>query len=312
MSLMKFKNQAVEITNSLDVRPYVAAIMDRLNWLESRLPADVPIILILGEHHSISSNLAAQQAVLEALKDREFSLGHEAAASVAPHGQLETTMIDRLYNDGVSGRGFLATSSLFQECVNQEKFGNVNDIANVNSPIFGDEVDIDERDPQARKLIKKHIKDHDGPIARAAPYAPMTQGMLLSNHAIVENALAHLKETKHRLYVQRTGAAHVTESTNLKTEETFPHENGLTRLFMAQGCAVIATIPYADGEISEYTHDYEGGTNLIYARGLDQTIAELEVRRYPIPTEEMEQTSEALLLKLLQQNSGNAFTPHIK
>ena len=140
----------------------------------------------------------------------------------------------------------------------------------------------------------------------------MMQGMLLSNHAIVENALAHLKETKHRLYVQRTGSAHVTESTNCKTDETFPHENGLTRLFMEQGCAVIAAIPYAAGEITEYIHDYEGGSNLIYARGLDQTIIDFQMRGYPIPREETEELPEALLLKKLEQESGNAFTLRIK
>ena len=152
MSLPLFKNEAVEITNPFDVRPYVNAIMERLNWLENRLPPDVPIIIILGEHHGISSHLAAGQAILEALKGRAFSLGHELPAAEAPRGQLETTLIYRMYNDAVSGNGYLAASSLFQECVNQKLFGNPNDIARVQSPVFQDEADIDERDSQAKRL----------------------------------------------------------------------------------------------------------------------------------------------------------------
>lgn len=312
MSLLTFKNEAIELNNPFDVRPYVNAIIARLNWLESRLPPDVPIIICLGEHHGISSHLAASQTLLESLKNCDFSLGYEAPAAIAPHGQLETTMIERMYNDAISGNGYLARSSLYQQCVDQKLFGNLNDIANVQSPGFGNEVDIDEKDPQAMRLIRTHVKDYDDPIVRNAEYAPMTQGMLLSNHAIVENALAHLAETKHRLYVQLTGSAHVTESTNCKTDETFPHANGLTQLFMQQGCAVIAAIPYAAGEITEYTHDYEGGSNLIYARGLDQTIVDFQMRGYPVSRAEMEETPEALLLKQLQQNSGDAFTLHIR
>lgn len=318
MSLISFENFEVKLSNSFDVRPYVQEIMERINWLEERLPEDVPIVILIGENHSVSSHKVVYQAILQQLRGRNYSHGYELSRSSHQYGAIEQRWTDYADLLNFTGHAQLALTSVYRECLNQENFGHPNDISIYPDPIFSDQAFIDENDIQSLLLIMRYFPNSERPILRGSSTAPCADGVALSNYAIVENALAHLRSTQARLYVQNVGSAHTVETThtvldqdgNLIKSETHKMDTSLSKLFSKKGCVTVTIIPYTNDENTQVKHNLTDAQNVIIARGLDQQVLRPDFAAEAKALKEQYRSPEDFYLSEMQRSSGGFYTFH--
>lgn len=199
--------------NPYDLRPMVRRIMEAESFVLDRLPSDVPLVIIIGEHHESQGHALLQKAVLmahAALRGKSeagnFAFGYEAAHDYAfkysgetPHDPNGCMAID-LRRRFHSGLARAAHQDLLDYCVDARISVSFNDVA-------VDHGKINYRDPFSRSIVKDYNPAllHKTPPDRAEDY----RGLAISNLCMVEKAIRHIERTQARVYIQQCGQSHV-------------------------------------------------------------------------------------------------------
>lgn len=238
--------------NPWDLRPAINAIMEAQNWILDRLPPHKPLVILIGERHDHQTHALLQQAVLENLylqnlrwRKRTFAFGFEAAHNFVS-SSLGTVETDFHGQAIITGFNAIAEkqeelvshyADTFKFCLRNNISVQFNDIASKRN----DDVSIiDQTDAFSRKIIEKYAPNLlSKEILRSHPSSNLTDGVMLSNHAIVENAIAHMRSTRAKIYVQHAGTGHIAGYTPVDVR----YNDSLCMRFMEQGFAVLPIIP---------------------------------------------------------------------
>jgi hypothetical protein len=270
--------------NPFDVRPFVQTIMNSANFILERLPPDIPLVIVMGEHHDRPSHIYSRMALLQQLKvqrnrnpDIRFAYGIED--NLAKYSKLiGKKIVDKKVAMMVQDQGFLLSAET--PVSNQAKANfllrnginfSFNDIASTQSENSRNSI-IDQSDPITRELIAKHAPHQLGKtIYRSGTVRKDNSlGLALSNRMIVQKATQHIKDTSAIIYVQHCGLGHALGHRNV--ENIFKSDNAydtsLTALFTDAGFAVLTVCP---DHINSPEESVVAMPSTILAQGLDQT-----------------------------------------
>ena len=249
----------------LDLRPVVAAIMEAENWILERIPPDQKIVLLAGELHSNLTHSFLWQALIEAhatqqkeKPDRTFALGYEM-----PHDFFFKNGVEDKVREKNLLRALMDTpvtetiESIFKMCAHHGVSCSFNDISHY--PEFSSWPSrsnvVDQGDPFTKSIVEKYRPDLLGSrIFRSTTLENFSSsdGMELSNRAIVDNAIAHIERTNARLYIQQCGRAHAVGS----SEHECNFQTSLMARFEEAGFHVLPLLTSAekDRNRSEFLH----------------------------------------------------------
>ena len=228
--------------NPYDLRPMVRRIMEAESFILDRLPRDVPLVIIIGEHHESQGHALLQKAVLiahAALRGKSeagnFAFGYEAAHDYAhkfsgspiadPHGSQAINLRRRFH----AGSARKAHQDLLDYCVDAKISVSFNDVS-------CDHGRIDYRDPLSRAIVKEYNPTllQKTPPERGADY----RGLAISNLCMAEKAMHHIERTQARVYIQQCGQSHVFGDIN----ERYRFEESLSIRFLERGAEILPVI----------------------------------------------------------------------
>lgn len=212
--------------NPRDLRPAVDGIMERIDRTRASLKPGQPLVIIIGQKHGVSIDKMLPVMILDRLiaERKSGKIGPVACGIEYDHnllGQIMTdylghaltpaqqTTISKTDHDGQrvleafttfcsSRTAPMAGRALLNFCRLQGISTRFNDTAKKRGI-------LDRSDPATQELI-----------ARQAPHLPEqdisdieAEGMRLRNIKMVENSMAHIKETKAETYVLIAGKHHL-------------------------------------------------------------------------------------------------------
>lgn len=241
----------VSCPDPLDLRPAVERIVGEVR---NRI-ADGPVVVLMGEQHPSASHKALQQAVLGKLRD-ETSVAYGVER---PHDFLEWFVSEGFgfkIPPDLRGRisdadrnscrliaAFLAAAwpadvpvserSVLAFCREKGISVRANDAADAD--LF-----LDQDDPATRALIEQYAPERLGTLIHSRDEA---LGVELRNRMIVERALAHMKESGAKVYVQQCGKGHIFG--NNMTGDEFA--GSLSAMFAKTGVNVLSVFPAGSG-----------------------------------------------------------------
>ncbi len=230
-----------------DLRPYADIIVEKALKRLKETP-DKPLILMLGEDHYVLSHPVIQMLVLKKLKDhgvdiafgKEFEHNNLAknfyrkVKGVQEKESLSAFIAENDLNGSLSLKSYIAFGNFVSNAYShktllnfilKEKIPNrFNDTATIGTQLNND-------DPQTKRAIKDLYPENieDDLNVREA------QAIHIRNHMMVQNAIAHTKKTRPRVYVQHCGAAHLIGS----KKDQFLYQHSLTTLFKDMGYSVL-------------------------------------------------------------------------
>ncbi len=259
--------------NPYDLRTVVKTVMAAQNWLLDRMPADQKLALVFGERHNSPSQKIMQTAIVQRMHEqalnnsglgfavgvegptntRANSAGYLRKISAEPvHAHLFTLPVEDIINgNDPDGKKVLTMQNIFNKAEDLQQIGQIfsdlivaKGISYAHTDIAWEHRDkhlfIDQKDPAAWNLVerfKPHLLGTD--IARHGRNCE--NGMMLSNQAMAENGIAHMKRTNSRLYFSGCGLTHV-----FGAGEQYPYSESLSAAFENRGCAVLAITPLDD------------------------------------------------------------------
>lgn len=205
-----------------DLRPAVSAIMMASNWLLEQLPEDQTLIILMGERHRSQTHTLLQKYLLKSLcnqavktPEKTFAFGFEGDHNYAFKKQsLKDTFLSFIgYERPTDQRAISAfirdvahakeKADFFKFCAHEKISVRFNDIANINRSILSP---IDQTDAFSLNLIRKNRPDL---VGKNILRGNTSDGIALSNLAIVEKAIEHVRETTCRIYIQQCGLSHL-------------------------------------------------------------------------------------------------------
>jgi len=284
--------------------PATDALMGAENWLLRNIPKNQKIVIILAEEHAITTDVALRQAVLSAHVKQfwhdpqlSFAFGYEQPHNIyAPDIMADNRRLTETFVK-MSGLGESKETNqqLFEFCLAHGIQIAFNDIADYQKQ-NGDHV-VDQNDEFTRGIIAEHAPHLlDGPeeIVRESAQSNMTDGLILSNLAIVKNAIRHMEKTQSRIYIQDCGVTHA-----LGDKYHLNYSDSLAQLFRDAGYAVITLIPSLQKFIPNEALENE---HIIFSTGLHRTNSQ---------TPDLLQTIDYQSFGLLS-NPKNYILPHEK
>lgn len=327
--------------NPKDLRLPAYAIMAAVNWLLDRLPSSTPIVILVGEHHEITTENQAPLAILSAFKKaglkEKFAIGfekpHTERYKIQDRENLEREAdaykafrqsdlfepIDfsnyeknhlhyankqmffekNLVKENISieadpdGQKMLklcfkhiamygAMNPVLKFCYQHNVSVSFNDIAsdqdyldcgeNEASKLFSI---VDQSDGLSREMIQRyapHLINETIYRSSEAPEMDMIAGIMLSNRTMVHNAMAHIKRSQAKIYIQHCGLAHVAGDAHFLKGVTvnLPYKESLHRYFTQAGCCVISYgATYRENSNLPYDAGHAVEKNGIFTMGLD-------------------------------------------
>lgn len=292
-------------SDPFDVRPLTTAIMESANFILERLPADVPLVIIMGEAHNIPSHSIARAHLLKTLKSQfetntnlRFAYGIEDHLSridreffaKSPLSEAKIRISGNINGFGLALAAPLTSQAMAKFLYEEAIETQLNDIrAERNPDIFG--TVIDQKDPETKNFVVKHAPEFvDKRIIRSSDFGYDNRlGLMLSNRMMVKKVTQHIKNTQSKIYVQHCGLTHTFGDRQLANllGSAIPYNESLTYYFREAGYGVLTVMP-------DFTHipyaSIETMDNTVLAEGLDQT--------------KVNNTNEAVLLERLQRISG--------
>ena len=258
--MIQFLRESVGLIANLfkghDMRPHADKIVVRtIERLSEARAAGKPLILIIGENHTIPAHRVIQMLVLKKLKElghvvsfgmeqphdtvlKEFS-GYSVVPTPERLGALKNEIAQTDHNGQISLKTFMAQTSclvsdtsyktLMKFALTQKLSTSFNDAANCTKKVTNELV-LDSRDPITALIMRKH-----GVLDALSISAT---GIRVRNAVIVAEALEHMKQTGAEIYVQNCGTGHLAGF----KDEGFSFQDSLIAQFKKAG-AVVSAMP---------------------------------------------------------------------
>lgn len=256
----------------MNLRPAAEAVVEEALAL---LPQGKPVVLLMGEDHSKPSTCFMLPAVLHHLSTAlsshgdandngpptiavGFELDHDLLGKIinadcgihlSPQEMKTVATMDRNGHRAIFGfLAFVKTrdspvtmATTLSACRESNLSVRFNDLASTNSNIFVELPILDRNDLRTASYINRSTAQN----AREVLYSTCEPGISLRNKAIVDEAMAHIRDTGARLYIQHCGNAHP-----LGFRGKHGHKNSLAPLFLEAGASVLSVLTSTAPNIS--------------------------------------------------------------
>lgn len=251
-----FDAEAAAILNS--ATRAVKAILDRRAALDREGKADVPLVVITGERHSVPAHRVHHMAVIKALREQEPTVvSLEAPHNLSALTYKHLTEIDPNLEvkDRLKASDRIGDVSIKSAIVESDdhtrttffRFLSHNEIpVRFTDAAVTDRNLIDYEDPSTADSLPAEFN-------RAAnPLAYQKEGVEIRNRHMAKAAASHAREHGARILFHICGGAHIAGDKTLK----FPGSESLSAYFKAQSLPVLAMpIAFKDWEIDELPED---------------------------------------------------------
>lgn len=265
-----------------NITPAANAIMAAEERILERIPSDQKLVILMGENHSYHVNKLLMGAILKEQTARQkenpqkysFALGYEGPYNITKLISRQTILNESerdcpamAFAALTPDQKYESQDTLFKICLAEKISTRFNDIASVR---IGPASLIDVDDPLTKDIIQKHRPDlaKVQVILRApmlfSPALDCDDGLALSNLAIVQNAMDHLKETNARIYIQHCGTAHMFAPKQQKKDFS------LKALFEKQGAYVLPVFTHYEHTLKNTRPDRHEQKYTLKISGLDK------------------------------------------